>query len=159
MCVRGDAAERHRRRSTAKGNERQWMRRSRPSLPRIDHDIGAIAVLFEERRRTGALEADHQHTRVGAELTNELDRAALEVGVELTDEQQTQVRDLAIEAAKRVDNNATPQSAGLLELEKKVEAKTLDKNQRAQYDEIKDKNKLRSLKTYSSFQPSAKTDN
>ena len=68
---------------------------------------------------------------------------ALAEPLELTDEQQTQIRELAIEAAKRVDNHATPQSAGLVELEKKVEAKTLNKDQRTQYDEIKDNNKLR----------------
>lgn len=75
--------------------------------------------------------------------------------LELSDSQQTQVGELAIEAAKHVRNQATPQAAGFLELEKRVEAKVLDAEQRTKYEEIKAKNKMRSLKKYSSFQPTS----
>ena len=73
--------------------------------------------------------------------------------IQLTDEQRTQVGELAVAAARRTQNQTTPQAAGFLEMEKGIEAKVLNPEQRTAYQEIKDRNKLRSLKTYSSFQP------
>ena len=76
--------------------------------------------------------------------------------LKLSDSQKTRVGELAIETAKRMRNHKTPQPAGLLDLEKRAETQVFDNQQRVKYKDIKSKNKLRSLKTYSSFQPTEK---
>ena len=76
--------------------------------------------------------------------------------LQLTESQKTLVAQKAMEAAQKVKDRRSPQGAGFLELEKRVEASVLDDKQRASYQGIKSKNKLRSLKKYSSFQPTEK---
>jgi len=74
--------------------------------------------------------------------------------IDLNEQQRKQIVELGASAAEWVKAKTNPQAAGFMELEKRVEAQVFTATQLQNYAEIKDKNKLRSLKKLSSYQNS-----
>ena len=72
--------------------------------------------------------------------------------IEVTNDQRQQIMQMGVRVAESVKEKPVPQSAGFMELEKLVESKVFTLEQRESYSKIKNENKLRSLKTLSSFQ-------
>jgi len=77
---------------------------------------------------------------------------------EWSEGQKERITELAVEAAKRVQSTPNPQAAGFIELEKRVEREVFNQQQRTEYQEIKDANKLRTLREYSSYQSTDRSD-
>ncbi len=134
--------------------------RNLAAVRKIQQEVGAVkrkGMAMHAAMDAAVLQAlseSHRHRWLGHRLAARF--LQLTEPLKLSDEQKTQINQLAIDAAKQTSSTPNPQAAGFLELEKKAEAQVLNATQKSDYAAIKKRNKMRSLKTYSSYQPTNK---